>query len=286
MRQDRPRRLPHDVHAVVRLEPDQGREVDQVEAGLHQPGVADHHVDALLHLVRHPCFPLIGGHGVSLHHRHPEPVPGEDVLHPPGDVPGPRVGHVDQRPAPRQPLRRHQVHQGLLLGVELLLGQGRHLDDDVARPGVEDRLALGAAFGVGEERLQVRCEQPFRAALERLRQLLAQFLVHRVVGAALGVARRVLLRVHRGQEDLLVVVRKPRRHVGQPQEHGVADDVEEGRWDEARPLPHHLAELAPLAVAPVLHRVVVGLADGDLLEAVALYPAVLVGAPELCPDLR
>ena len=29
---------------------------------------------------------------------------------------------------------------------------------------------------------------------------------------------------------------------------------------------------------------VVGLSDGDLLEAVPLYPAVLVGAPELRPD--
>ena len=48
--------------------------------------------------------------------------------------------------------------------------------------------------------------------------------------------------------------------------------------------PHHLAVLAAAAVAPVLHRVVIGLADGDLLEAVPLYPAVLVGAPELRPD--
>ena len=56
--------------------------------------------------------------------------------------------------------------------------------------------------------------------------------------------------------------------------------------NEAGPLPDHLAVTAPPAVAPVLHRVVVGLADGDLLEAVPLYPAVLVGTPELRPDLR
>ena len=42
--------------------------------------------------------------------------------------------------------------------------------------------------------------------------------------------------------------------------------------------------LAPPAVAPVLHRVVVGLADGVLLEAVPLYPAVLVGASEVRPE--
>ena len=62
--------------------------------------------------------------------------------------------------------------------------------------------------------------------------------------------------------------------------------MEQGAGHEARPLPDHLAVLAAAAVAPVLHRVVVGLADGDLLEAVPLYPAVLVGAPELRPDLR
>ena len=62
--------------------------------------------------------------------------------------------------------------------------------------------------------------------------------------------------------------------------------MEQRAGHEAGPLPDHLAVLAPPAVASVLHRVVVGLADGDLLEAVPLYPAVLVGAPELRPDLR
>ena len=113
-------------------------------------------------------------------------------------------------------------------GYSLLLGQGRHLDDDVARPGVEDRLPLGAPVRVGQQGLQVRRQQPLGAALEGLRQLLAQLLEHGVVGAALGVARPVLLRVHRGQENLLGVVRQPRGHVGEAEEDGVADEVEEG----------------------------------------------------------
>ena len=213
---------------------------------------------------------LVRGHRVGLHHRHPEPVPGEDVVHPPGDVPGARVGGVDQHPAALHALRRHQVHQRLLLRVELVLGQGRHLHDDVAAPGVEDRLPLGAAVGVGEQGLQVGRQQPLGASLERLRQLLPQLLEHGVVGAALGVARRVLLRVHRGQENLLGVVGQPGGHVRQSEEDRVADEVEQGRGREARPLPDHLAVLAPPAVAPVLHRVVVGLADGVLLEAVPL----------------
>ena len=62
--------------------------------------------------------------------------------------------------------------------------------------------------------------------------------------------------------------------------------MEQRGGNEARPLPDHLAVAAATAVAPVLHRVVVGLADGDLLEAVPLNPAVLVGTPELRPDLR
>ena len=160
----------------LRLEPTEGREVDQVEAGLHQPGVADHHVDALLDPFLHPRLPPFGGHGVGFHHRHPEPVPGEDVVHPLGDVPGAGVRRVDQHPAPLHALRRHQVHQGLLLGVELLSRQGRHLHDDVTAPGVEDRLPLGAALGVGQEGLKVGRQQPLGASLERLRQLLAQLL--------------------------------------------------------------------------------------------------------------
>ena len=183
-------------------------------------------------------------------------------------------------------LRRHEVQDGLLLGVELPLRQRRHLHDDVAAPGVEYRLAPCAAVRVGVERLQVGGQQPLRALLERLRRLLAQLLVHGVVGFALGVPRRVLLRVHAGQEYLLGVVGQPRGHVRQSEEDRVGDDVEEGRGNEARPLPHRLAVLAPPAVAPVLHRVVVGLADGMLLEAVPLNPAVLVGAPELRPYLR
>ena len=212
-------------------------------------------------------------------------MPGEDVVHPLGDVPGPCVRGVDQHPAAFEPLGGHQVHQGLLLGVEPLLAEGRDLHDHVPAPGVEDRLPPGAAVRVGQQGLQVGRQQPLRASLESLSQLQPQLLVHRGVGAALGVARRVLLGVHRGEQDLLGVVGQARRHVREPQEHRVADDVEEGGGHEARPLPDHLAELAPPAVAPVLHRVVV-LADGDLLEAVPLYPAVLVGALELRPEVR
>ena len=153
-------------------------------------------------------------------------------------------------------------------------------------PGVEHRLAPCAAVRVGEQSLQVGGQQPLRALLQRLRQLLSQLLEHRIVGAALGVARGVLLGVHRGQHHMLLVVGQPCGHVRESEEHGVADEVEESGGNQARPLPHHLAVLAASAVAPVLHRVVVGLADGDLLEAVPLYPAVLVGAPELRPYLR
>ena len=52
------------------------------------------------------------------------------------------------------------------------------------------------------------------------------------------------------------------------------------------PLPDHLAELTAAAVAPALLRLVVGLPDRDLLEAVPLYPAVLVGALEVRPEFR
>ncbi len=248
--------------------------------------MAYHHVDSLLHPVRHPRLPPFRGNGVGLHHRHAEPVPCEHVVHPPGDVPRPRVRGVDQHPAALHPLRRHHVDEGLLLGVEPLLGEGRHLHDHVPAPGVEDRLPPCAAVRVGQQGLQVGRQQPLRASLESLSQLQPQLLVHGVVGAALGVARRVLLRVHAGQHHLLLVWGQPGGHVREAQEDGVPDYVEQGGGNEARPLPDHLAVLAPPAEPPVLHRVVVRLADGVLFEAVPLYPAVLVGASEVRPDLR
>ena len=67
-----------------------------------------------------------------------------------------------------------------------------------------------------------------------------------------------------------LVVRQAGGHVREAQEHRVPDDVEQRAGHEAGPLPDHLAVLAPPAVASVLDGVVVGLADGDLLEAVPL----------------
>ena len=66
-----------------------------------------------------------GATGVGPHHRHPEPVPGEDVVHPPGDVPGARVGGVDQHPPSLHSLGGHQVDERALLQVELLHRLGK-----------------------------------------------------------------------------------------------------------------------------------------------------------------
>ena len=136
-----------------------------------------------------------------------EPVPGEDVVHPLGDVPGPRVRGVDQHPATRHALGGHQVQQGLLLGVDPVLRQGRDLHEDVAGTGIEHRLASGAAVGVGQERLQVGGQQALGAVLQRLGEGVPERLEHVGVGAALGEPRRVLVRAQRGHLHLLVVGR-------------------------------------------------------------------------------
>ena len=95
---------------------------------------------------------------------------GEDVVHPPGDVPSTGVGRVDQHPAPVHPLGGHQVDERLLLRVEPVLRQGRYLDDDVLGPWIEDRLPPGAAVGVGQERLEVGRQQPLGTILQGVRE--------------------------------------------------------------------------------------------------------------------
>ena len=133
--------------------------------------------------------------------------------------------------------------------------------------------------------MQVGRQEPLRAGLESLSQLQPQLLVHGVVGAALGVARRVLLGVHRGEQDLLVVAGQARRHVGQPQEHRVADDVEQGAGTRPGRSLTTLRNLRRL-LRPSSTAVVVVLADRDLLEAVPLYPPAFLGALELRPEFR
>jgi len=94
--------------------------------------MADEDIQPLLHPVRDPLLPLVRGHGVGLHHRHPETVPGEDVVHPPRDVPCSGVGDVDEHAPSRHALGGHQVDERFLLRIEFVLGQRRHLHDDVA----------------------------------------------------------------------------------------------------------------------------------------------------------
>ena len=154
---------------------------------------------------------------------------------------------------------------------------------DTTHPSLRDKLAETCSRGRVSGLPRVLSENSEDA---RTWHYFGSLLQEDVVGDALGVARRVLLRVHRGHEDLLLVVRQAGAHVREAQEYRVPDDVEQRAGNQSGPLPDHLAELAPATVAPVLHRVVVGLADGDLLEAVPLNPAVLVGAPELRPDFR
>ena len=91
---------------------------------------------------------------------------------------------------PCQPFRRHQVNESLFLGIDLLLGQGRDLDDELAAGRVEDRLSVGAAVGIGQAafagRLPSSRLEPFLSAAD---QGLVQFLEDVVVGAYAGRSR-------------------------------------------------------------------------------------------------
>ena len=78
-----------------------------------------------------PRFTLSATHALRLsgatasHHPHPEPVPGGDVVHPPGDVPSARMRGVYQHPPSLHPLGGHRVYERALLRVELLLRLGK-----------------------------------------------------------------------------------------------------------------------------------------------------------------
>ena len=124
----------------------------------------------LLNLLGDPRLAPVGRDRVSLHHRNPEPVTGQDALHPLGDVSRAGVRRVHQHPAPLQPLRRNEVEECLLLRIDPFLGERGHPHDGHARLGVEDGLAPRAAVRVGEQRLQVRAEQPLGAGRQRLAQ--------------------------------------------------------------------------------------------------------------------
>ena len=60
-----------------------------------------------------PRFTLSATHAsrrseaTASHHRHPEPVPGGDVVHPPGDVPSARLRGVYQHPPSLDTLGGH-----------------------------------------------------------------------------------------------------------------------------------------------------------------------------------
>ena len=76
-----------------------------------------------------PCFTLssthasavVGGHGVGLDHPSPGTVPGEGVVHPPGDVLGVRVRAYTSTRRPSISSAANQVDERALLRVELLL---------------------------------------------------------------------------------------------------------------------------------------------------------------------
>ena len=106
----------------------------------------------------------------------------------------------------------------------------------------------------------------------RVAQLLEQFLV----SGLLREAGRIRVGIHRREHDLLVVGGQAGCHVGQPQEHRVADEVEERGGGEARPLFNNLSVLAASAVAPILDRVAVVLPNGVLNETVPVDPPSLL----------
>ena len=149
---------------------------------------------------------------------------------------------------------------------------------------VEHRLALGAGVGVGEQALEVDGEESLRTLGQRLHHRGVQLVRQRVVARRLRRFVRVVARLQPDHAHLFPVLRQARRHVGQAQEGGVADEVEEHRRRHARLLDHPRAVAATAAHPAVLVGVVVALARDALDDAVAGDPTLLVLVGELLPN--
>ena len=93
-----------------------------------------------------------------------------------------------------------------------------------------------------------------------------------------------IVQVH--QAHLLGVGRQPTGHVGQPQEDGVPDEVEQGRRGQPGALADHGAIAPAPAVAAVLQGLVGRPADGVLDKPVAGDPAGLLPMLKLRPQGR
>ena len=135
----------------------------------------------------------------------------------------------------RRRLGGYQVQQRLPLGIQPVLRQRRHLHERLARGGIEDRLAAGAAVGVGQQRLQVGPQQPLGALRQGVRQGLPERGEHGRVGAPLRAARRIRCPVQVHQAHLLGVGGRPaatsarRRNTVWPMRWNRAADARPGR---------------------------------------------------------
>ncbi len=108
-----------------------------------------------------------------------------------GQVSDVGVGGVNQGSASLAFLLLNQVNQGLFLGVDGPGVPGRQVDDDLALARFvgcrgADGFSLGAAAGVGQEGLEVGCQQSGGALWQGFQQGPFQFGVKRLAGGFPG----------------------------------------------------------------------------------------------------
>ena len=232
------RRLHHRRQVEDDLVEDQRREVDQVQSGLDQLRIAQHHVRAARDLaLDHRLAPFrlhAVGQDVRPRRRH---VFAQQPLQPRLDVARRRLPDVDHARPPGRQLVAHQVDERLLLGEDALLavaGQARHgvrllLAGDRVLQVVDDLVRPERRVQPAHRPLQIRPAEAGVALPAPLHQIVPQALARALVlRGQIGIQR------HR-QRDLLVL-RQRLAQIAQAEEDGMIEHLRHQQRRDARRL--------------------------------------------------
>ena len=173
------------VDVVARLHEHDGGELQQIQPGFHQLGIADQYVDPALHLVSDPVLPL-GSIHTGTQHRHLETVGLQLGLEPGGGVTGARIDRVGQDTTAVGLLLLADPQQlGLLRAGFTLLEDSRLAVQQCLRAGVANHLHPKTAIWPSQQHVHDHAQEGAVLQCQRLLQGLHKAARHRVVSSLL-----------------------------------------------------------------------------------------------------